>query len=86
MHGLPRLDGDALRRTRHARGRRLDALAATVGSGTTRQQLIDYEPGARRPDPPRPAALTGALEVHPSNWPGSSPAGRHWPIYGTGPA
>ncbi|MBO2462666.1 helix-turn-helix domain-containing protein [Actinomadura violacea] len=50
---------------RLARGASLDALAATVGGAVTRQQLIDDESGARRPDPPRLVALAEAPQVPP---------------------
>lgn len=64
--------------------RRRDALAATVGGAVTRQQLIDYEAGARRPDPPRLVALAEALQVPPEYLAGIKPYRadladlRHW--------
>lgn len=84
MHGLPRLDGAALQRARRARGLSLDALAAAVGAGATRQQLIAYETGACRPDPARLAALAAALAVPPERLAGIAPCWatladlRHW--------
>lgn len=84
MHGLPRLDGAALQDVRRARGLSLDALAAAVGGGATRHQLIAYESGACRPDPARLAALAAALEVPPERLAGIAPCWatladlRHW--------